>query len=192
MKVRTITSYLMNMIPYIMLAVPVYLIARIVFVKAKKLKTNRYRETALFVLVILVVGVISQTVIPEFDLSVNGFHIVQKGVHRTNLKPFKVLFETYQEVFVNQHIHYFLINFLGNIILFIPFGLLIPLLWKTSMKKTLLIGLCFSLFIEICQLFLARGTDVDDLILNTAGVLSGVLIYKFLQKHFKSFVEKFR
>jgi len=179
------------MIPYMMLAAPVYLTARIIFVKSKKIKVNWYREIALFAFVIFSAGLSSQTVIPKFEIGVNGFNIVKSGIHETNLIPFKVLFQTYNEVFVNGYINYFLINFLGNIILFIPFGLFIPLLWKTSNKKTLFIGFCSSLFIEICQLFLARGTDVDDLILNTTGVLLGLIIYKFLKKHFKSFVEKF-
>ena len=65
--------------------------------------------------------------------------------------------------------YYFLINFLGNIIMFMPFGLFIPYLWGISGKKTILIGFSSSLFIEFCQLFLSRGTDVDDLILNTLG-----------------------
>ncbi len=187
-----ILRYVINMMPYMMLAVPVYLIGRFSFCKIKKTKTNWFREITLFAFVIFLVGLASQTVIPKIEMGVNGFGIVQSGIHETNLIPFKVLFETYQEVFVNGYINYFLINFLGNIILFIPFGLIIPLLWRPSTVKTILIGLCSSLFIEICQLFLTRGTDVDDLILNTTGVLLGILVFKFLQKNCKGFVERFR
>ena len=174
-----------------MLAVPVYLIGRSAFCKIKKVKINCFREITLFVFVIFSVGLASQTVIPKLEMSVNGFNIIQNGVHETNLIPFKVLLETYQEAFVNGRINYFLINFLGNIVLFIPFGLLIPLLWRISASKTILIGFCSSLFIETCQMFLARGTDIDDLMLNTAGVVLGVLVFKLLQKNCKGFVEKF-
>ncbi len=186
-----IIRYAINMIPYMLLAAPVYLIGRVVFCKAKKAKINWFREITLFAFVVFLVGLASQTIIPKFEIGVNGFNIVKNGIHETNLIPFKVLFETYKEVFVNGYINYFLINFLGNVILFIPFGLIIPLLWKTSTKKTILIGFCSSLFIEICQLFLTRGTDIDDLILNTTGVLLGILVFKFLQKNCKSFVVKF-
>ena len=186
-----IIRYVINMIPYMMLAVPVYLVGRLVFCKTKKAKINWYREVTLFAFVIFLVGLASQTIIPKFETGVNGFNIVRSGIHETNLIPFKVLFETYQEVFVNGYINYFLINFLGNIILFIPFGLIVPLLWKTSTVKTILVGFCSSLFIEICQLFLTRGTDIDDLMLNTTGVLLGILVLKFLQKNCKSLVEKF-
>lgn len=186
-----IIRYVINMIPYMMLAVPVYLVGRLVFCKTKKVKINWYREVTLFAFVIFLVGLASQTIIPKFETGVNGFNIVRSGIHETNIIPFKVLFETYQEVFVNGYMNYFLINFLGNIILFIPFGLIVPLLWKTSTVKTILIGFCSSLFIEICQLFLTRGTDIDDLMLNTTGVLLGILVLKFLQKNCKSLVEKF-
>jgi len=180
-----------RMLPYMILAVPVYCIGRAFFCKIKKVNLNWLREIALFALVIFSVGLASQTVIPKIEMGANGFSFVQSGVHKTNLVPFKVLFETYHEVFAKGHINYFLINFLGNIILFIPFGLIIPLLWETSTKKTILIGFCSSLFIELCQLFLARGTDVDDLILNTLGVFLGVTAYRFLRKHCKAFTEKF-
>lgn len=186
-----IIRYIINMLPYMVITVPIYLIARIVFVKAKKIKSTVQHEIALVVFVVFLVGLASQTIIPKIEFGVNGFNIVQSGTHRTNLIPFKVLFETYYEVFINGNLNYFLINFLGNILIFIPFGLFIPLLWKTSGKITVLIGFCSSFFIESCQLFLARGTDVDDLLLNTSGALLGLLIYKILNKHFSKLVKKF-
>ena len=101
------------------------------------------------------------------------------------------MLETYKEVFVNDHINYFLINFLGNTILFITFGFIIPLLWNISNTRFMIIGFCSSLFIEICQLFLARGTDIDDLILNTFGVIIGLLIYRLFISKNKQFLNKF-
>ena len=76
--------------------------------------------------------------------------------------------------------------------MFMPFGFLIPLLWNVSNKKVIVIGFCSSLFIEFCQLFLARGTDVDDLILNTTGTILGLLLYKMLYKKSKKIMVKFK
>ena len=76
--------------------------------------------------------------------------------------------------------------------MFMPFGFLIPLLWNVSNKKVIVIGFCSSLFIEFCQLFLTRGTDVDDLILNTIGTILGLLLYKMVYKKFKNFMVKFK
>ncbi|MBO5450368.1 MAG: VanZ family protein [Lachnospiraceae bacterium] len=46
--------------------------------------------------------------------------------------------------------------------------------------------------IETSQLFLNRQTDVDDLMLNTVGVILGLLLYKLLNRKNKYFIRKFR
>lgn len=181
-----IIKYILNMMPYMVIAIPIYVVVRFIILKKKRKKLNLYREIAMFVFVIFLVGLASQTIIPKFEIgSSGGISIVKNRIHQTNLIPFKVLFETYREVFVNGYINYFLINFLGNIIMFMPIGFFIPLLWEISNKKVIMIGSCSSLFIEVCQLFLRRGTDIDDLILNTIGVIFGLLVYQFLYKKFK-------
>lgn len=191
-KIRTIIRHIINMIPYMIVTIPIYLIIRATILKIKNQKVNWYHESSLFIFVIFIVGLASQTIIPKFEFGITGFNIVKSGIHDTNLIPFKVLFETYNEVFVNGYINYFLINFLGNIMLFIPFGIFIPLLWRVSIKKVILIGFCSSLFIEVSQLLLTRGTDVDDLILNTIGVVLGVVLYRILNKNFNNFVVRFK
>ena len=146
------------MIPYMVITIPIYLLIRFVYLKSKHKKLNWHHEVVLFLFVIFVVGLASQTIkvvlflfvifvvglasqtiIPKFETGIGGFKIVKSGIHETNLIPFKVLFETYNEVFVNGYINYFLINFLGNIILFMPFGFIIPLLWKVSDKKVIVV-----------------------------------------------------
>ncbi len=67
-------------------------------------------------------------------------------------------------------------NLLGNILLFIPLGLLPPLLWSWAGKlwKTLLLAAGIVTAIELLQIFLLVGTcDVDDLILNVTGATIG-------------------
>lgn len=188
----SIIRYILNMIPYMIVSIPIYLIVRFIILSKKSKKINWYHEIAFFLFVLFIVGLLSQTIIPKFEFGMNGFGIVKGGIHQTNLIPFKVLFETYNEVFINGYINYFLINFLGNIIMFMPIGFFLPLLWDLSNKKVIVIGFCFSLFIECCQLFLTRGTDIDDLILNTIGTILGLLLYRIIYKKFKNFVIKFQ
>ena len=69
-----------------------------------------------------------------------------------------------------------LINLIGNSTMFIPTGIMVPLIYRNvdSLKKTVLTGFAISLTIELLQLpFAVRASDVDDLILNTAGCLMG-------------------
>ena len=66
---------------------------------------------------------------------------------------------------------------IANVVLFIPFGLFSALLWRGfNWKRALLTGGCITLSIEICQLFIGRTFDVDDLALNTLGVFCGFLL----------------
>ena len=96
-----------------------------------------------------------------------------------NLIPIVHLFDAYDG---------WLINILGNVMIFIPVGLALPFCYKKldTIGKTVLAGGTFTLFIEITQLpFYSRCSDVDDLILNTAGALIGAIIY-FGVKHLKA------
>ncbi len=67
-----------------------------------------------------------------------------------------------------------------NVLMCMPFGFLVPLIWRRLAKAgpVLLAGLSFSLLIELSQTLCARGTDVDDLIMNTIGALLGFLMYQ--------------
>ncbi len=72
------------------------------------------------------------------------------------------------------------VNVIGNIVAFIPLGLLFPDCLKKIDRfwKILLVGFGFTLLIETTQLFLTdRCSDVDDLILNTFGVAIGAAVF---------------
>src|SRR5699024_3942675 len=75
-----------------------------------------------------------------------------------------------------QSIIDFVYNFYGNILWFIPFGMLQPLLQhrRPHFFSTVLLGMLLSLSIETLQFFLATGVaDIDDLIFNTLGTVLG-------------------
>lgn len=71
-----------------------------------------------------------------------------------------------------------------NIILFVPLGFFLPLLYKKyhHMKTVALTGFLFSLAVEIVQMFGWGSTDINDLITNTVGVCLGYLVYYLLSK----------
>ena len=93
---------------------------------------------------------------------------------RINLIPFVNLFD--YDIFSEA-----LINFIGNTAMFIPLGIVWPIVFKEldTPLKNLTAGAGFSLLIEILQLpFFDRVSDVDDLLLNTIGFAMGYGIYK--------------
>lgn len=72
------------------------------------------------------------------------------------------------------------IGYLLNIVMFVPLGFFIPLIWNQmgKLSNAILVGATFSILIELSQLLSYRGTDIDDLITNTLGAAIGYLIYK--------------
>ena len=81
------------------------------------------------------------------------------------------------------------INLLGNIIVMIPFGYALPSLFGQGRKRPILyvlIGMVFSILIEYSQYVTHTGScDVDDIILNTMGVIIGYIIYAILHRNKK-------
>lgn len=181
-----IINYIFNMLPIMFISIPLFILIRIIIYKFYlKIKANWFHEITLLILYMFIIGLMSQAL-------TGNFSIKNVDIAKINLIPFKILVETYQEVFINNNINYFIINFLGNIIMFIPIGLIIPILFKTNDLIVILSGFCSSLFIEISQLFLIRGTDIDDLIFNTLGVILGLVIFKILSKKFKINFDKYK
>lgn len=81
-----------------------------------------------------------------------------------------------------------IMTYVLNIIMFLPLGFLIPLIWKRYRNplKIFMIGFGFSLSIELCQLFNRRNTDIDDLMMNTLGAVIGYFIWKLTKRLFKN------
>ena len=97
---------------------------------------------------------------------------------RANLVPFVLLFD-YD---IKREL---LANVIGNFSMFIPSGAVLPIVYRKldSFRKVAGAGILLSLCIEILQLpFFQRTTDIDDLILNTAGVMVGYGIYSLVRK----------
>ena len=82
-----------------------------------------------------------------------------------------------------------LLNVLGNVAMFIPTGIILPLLYRKldRLWKVVGVGALMSLGIEILQLpFFGRTTDADDLVQNTCGVLIGYGICALVRRCFQS------
>lgn len=72
-----------------------------------------------------------------------------------------------------------------NLLLFIPLGYLLPLLWKrlNNVIATMLSGLLFSVMVEVIQYLTQRGYfQTDDIIINLLGTVIGYLCYYCLKR----------
>ncbi len=80
-----------------------------------------------------------------------------------------------------------MLNVVGNVVIFIPFGVYLMLYSKKyTGKSAVFIVFITSLLVEVTQFVLDIGiADVDDIILNVIGGLIGVWVYKFLKLIFR-------
>ncbi len=116
--------------------------------------------------------------ITVFRSSFSFANFLQKGT--LNL----TLFAEYIPLMQKRRWFRFLYLFVGNIIWFVPFGVLCCCKERPIKTwKILLWGFLLSFFIESMQFIFGTGvSELDDLILNTLGVWIGVIIMKILKK----------
>ncbi len=96
---------------------------------------------------------------------------------RVNLIPFVHLFDYDSSRDITW-------NIMGNMVMFIPSGIVLPIIYKklNCFRRVAAAGAFLSLCIEILQLpFASRASDIDDLILNTSGVAIGYGIYVLMK-----------
>ncbi len=103
-----------------------------------------------------------------------GFGRTPQTEYMYNLKPFSTVryfMRTY-----DLSTRTWSINLIG---VFVPFGVLLPMIFKKSLSKIFIIFLGGLFVLESMQLLTRRGSfDIDDFILNSIGFLIGYLIYR--------------
>lgn len=109
--------------------------------------------------------------------------VVLEGLNTANFVPFKTI-KMYIQYYDLPGLRSFS-NLFGNVLVFIPVGLMLPMVHRAS--KNILVAIINTLFfivgIEVFQLFSNFGAfDVDDIILNMFGVLIGSCVYKIVRK----------
>lgn len=159
-----------------------WLISRII-INLKHRQINWKYEFKIACVFFCIAVIFRFTFIP-FDL-VNGK--LQPLILETNkIYPFRINFIPLVNLFDYEgSIRDTLINVIGNTAMFIPVGIILPITFPkvNSFSKVIMVGFFASLTIEIIQLpFISRVSDVDDLILNTAGCGLGFACYWIARK----------
>ena len=108
-----------------------------------------------------------------------------------------VPFSTITNLLENATLWTIVLQIIGNIIMTIPYGIFIPFMVKRKRWYNYLVyTLIFPLAIELTQLIICistnsfyRTVDIDDVILNSIGIIIGYGIYKILPKFVKEYFE---
>ena len=110
----------------------------------------------------------------------------EERVYRYNLVPFVEIRRFW--IYRKQLGMFALItNLFGNVIGFLPFGFILPVILERMRSGWLIIlaGFGLSVTVEVIQLITKVGCfDVDDMILNTAGAALGYLLF-FICNHLR-------
>lgn len=177
--------YIRQMCVVILLALPFYLLIR------KPWRSWSKREAALAVFILFMIGLCMLTLgvpwqKPDAMLS-RAMDRIRTG-EGINLVPFRSIGSYFQHYGYGE---LFLVNFLGNIVMFMPWGFGLVLLWKRKqhVRSVLLHALGLTVIIEFGQLFIGRSVDVDDLILNFLGSCLGAGLYFLLKRVYPSISE---
>ena len=99
-----------------------------------------------------------------------------------NFIPFKSVYVLFTAPVISaRSILRFLVNFIGNLVLFIPWGVLLPACFKKfqSFKRFAALTLSVLVLVETIQIFSRLGSfDVEDILLNMIGACAGFVCCK--------------
>lgn len=167
---------------------PIYIIF-LIYLIFKKVSIGRIIVLSLFFLYII--SLLSVTILP---LPIEWLNEIKNTFleNYNNYIPFASIFD----ILSNQNLGTFIKikQILWNIVLFLPMGFLVPIIWKSKndIKKAIVIWLLWSFSIELLQFIISRFlwfnykiTDIDDIMLNTLGFIIWFYLYKiFCYRYF--------
>jgi glycopeptide antibiotics resistance protein len=196
-----ISIYIQSMIGYTIFVLPFYVFGRMFFLKKRQKQIIVRNEMLLLFFVLYIAGLASQTIIPQWYMGIvsdtGEFYFIinlSNEISKVNLIPFNTLYQYFYEA--NTRVADWndvsILNITANLLLFSPIGFFVPLIWTkcNSLKKVTSIGLTVTIFIELIQLFIGRSTDIDDVILNSLGIMMGYMVLLFCLILVKPFINK--
>ena len=163
-------------------ALPIALIAGIVYAacqirQVRRRSTGRIIVSSLFVCYIT--GLLCLTLFNSIigDIYYFLFYHAPSGRSHT--------WFTFEYDLIPDFFHNFGSENLGNIVMFLPFGILYPLFRPSSTwKRTLAVGFVTTFGIELLQPVFGRSFDINDIILNGVGVVASTIVFYTLKMVF--------
>ena len=144
---------------------------------------NKTVKTVLFIMFVIYCAALA------FVLFFPNLHRYSHGSRLYNIIPFATVSELIGRLIEGTINADIVVRNIGvNILLFVPMGAFLPVLFKKLRKFRWVILVCFSATVaaELIQfIFILGSFDVDDIILNTAGAAAGYGIVNIpvLKKH---------
>lgn len=161
MIVDTLTSAIMDVWPMVVIFLVVLIAIRTTYIRINHERFVFYRE--FWNLVFVIYALLLFQLLTSTEMNTNS------GL---NIVPFTEIFR------YKMGSKLFMINVVGNILIFVPFGYFVSGYVKASkVSHILFISLLTSLTVELVQLQIGRSFDIDDIMLNVAGSIIGFLLF---------------
>ena len=173
-----IARYLQELGLTMLCLLPVWALLRWAWLRRKEEKPRGSREVLMAAFVLYLAALAQQTVLPQITITLSDIRIEPWDINGCNYIPLYTISRFLRYGTPGQ----IAINLVGNVVMFVPLGLLPPLLWCRWRKVIPGIGfgrLC-SVAIEVVQPLVGRSRDIDDVILNTLGCALGYLLGRLL------------
>ena len=180
--VRTIPAFVITFLVFSML--------RVKFFSHRKINSTGFREFLLSLFAGYLAFLVIMLFTPNSYIANSGINLtnenfdfvgnfkdrISSGAWGVNLVPFRTI-RNYVKYSGFLHT---MINIFGNIIIFVPFGILLAEIFPKTRNILKILGITFatSFFVEFIQFFIGRSVDIDDLILNLLGSVIGYFIWK--------------
>ncbi|WP_052675766.1 VanZ family protein [Paenibacillus sp. IHBB 10380] len=146
-----------------------------------KKRTSKFLYIVISMIFIVYLLVLLRVILFKDAPLYNLFAGIGIGARALNLIPFASMIDMITDSIIS--LIRLAQNIMGNIVLFIPLGIFLPLLYKRNNKAVLLSGVGLSLLFEIVQFIFAIGSsDIDDIILNVLGTIAGLYIYRIIER----------
>ena len=153
-----------------------FVLGLFLFLLLKRYKKNRVRIWVWISLLIYTICLLKITLFPIYIFDKTTLEAMRNGI-----EEYIVFYQYVPFVSIRNYFHMgAIIQLIGNLLLLIPAAIYMQI-WthaKISVKKQVLFSLLISIVIELLQLminsitgFPGRVADIDDVILNTVGVL---------------------
>lgn len=135
------------------------------------------------------------TVLPDVDFGIYTqtgkpyFEILSRTneMRGLNLIPFRTILEEITGIpglAPEDRFSIALLNILGNLLLYVPVGFLLPRAYKKFAKlgTVLLFGLILSCIFEILQYLFGGSADIDDVLVHLVGLAAGYGLGKLVKE----------
>ncbi|AYE35901.1 VanZ family protein [Clostridium septicum] len=173
-----ISTAIFGAIPFYISAIPIILLNMLLISEKRALLNIRFELKEKIAILGFILSIIFVLGITIGNNSSASFDMVR--LRSINIIPFKGM--NVQYLFALKGDMYSIVNLFGNILIFIPFGFFLSIYYKDDAKerfKIIITAMIISFFIEFLQLFIGRAVDINDIILNTTGVLLGRIIFRY-------------